>query len=205
MTANHFEDRDTQYAYQVIHDFFDTFNFSGAVAKMENILKTAIGNKPWKGSPWNVLFFMENLENLTGAAFQVNNYSTAKQDANLDTPDKNSDAGVNEMNNVIRRRCEDSVWNSFPRNLTAKQYNNPYKAIKKFCKYASQDKWRRIFKELIEYALTNHPVDDLSYPCNILTVRQRLLQLIEACHLIEVRTYKKVVAVTDNQNLNSTL
>ncbi len=168
MAANQFEDRDTQYAYRVIHDFFDTFNFSGAVAKMEDILKTAVGNKSWKGSPWNVLFFMETLEVLAGAAFQVNNYLTVKQNAILDVTESNSDSGINDTDNFISRRFEDSSWNSFPRNLTLKQYYSPYRAIKKFCKYATRDEWHRIFKELTEYALNNQPVEDFSYSYNIL-------------------------------------
>lgn len=73
METIRFEDRDTQYAYRVIHDFFDTFNFSGAVAKMEDILKTAIGNKPWRGFSVEYVVFMEILEALLGVAFDVNN------------------------------------------------------------------------------------------------------------------------------------
>ena len=45
MPSLSFEDKDLQYAYAIIHEFFDNYGLSGAVEDIERILKTAISKK----------------------------------------------------------------------------------------------------------------------------------------------------------------
>jgi len=50
-----------------------------------------------------------------------------------------------------------------------------------------EPQWQKTLQALSIYALCNDSVLDTFPPYNILTLRLRLLQLIEACHLIHVR------------------
>jgi hypothetical protein len=58
---------------------------------------------------------------------------------------------------------------------------------KKICSYMPEPQWQKTLQALSIYALCNDSVLDTFPPYNILTLRLRLLQLIEACHLIHVR------------------
>jgi hypothetical protein len=55
----------------------------------------------------------------------------------------------------------------------------------------SEHEWKKTLQALSIYALCNDSVLDTFPPYNILTLRLRLLQLIEACHLIDVRMNNK--------------
>jgi len=112
----------------------------------------------------------------------------------LDQP-KNAQPDMAITQNYVGRQIQQTSWNYFPRSLTATQYHNPYKAIKKFCLYKTQQEWSQVLKELTEYALGNDTINDNYPPYNILTIRLRLLQLIEACHLLEVRTKAQATKV----------
>ncbi len=48
MCTGAFEDKDIQYAYTSIHDFFDFFGLSNALLNTEHLLKAAISDKAWK-------------------------------------------------------------------------------------------------------------------------------------------------------------
>lgn len=54
-----------------------------------------------------------------------------------------------------------------------------------------EPQWKKTLQALSIYALCNDSVLDTLPPYNILTLRLRLLQLIEACHLINVRIENK--------------
>ena len=188
MATTAFEDKNTSYAYNCIHEFFDNYGLCGAVQDIDRILKAAISQKQWKrADPYTVLYYMEKLEELCGAAFVIHtNY--AKRDAAIIEATENDEPDMSIQQHFVGRHLFRTVWSYFPRNLTAGQYYNPYKAIKKFAGYMPEPGWKKIFKEITEYALSNRSINDEYYPYNMLTIRLRLLQLIEACHLLEVRT-----------------
>jgi hypothetical protein len=52
--------------------------------------------------------------------------------------------------------------------------------------------WQIFIKDCTEYALLKATIADVQPAYNILLVRLRLLQLIEACHLLDVRTNAKI-------------
>ena len=54
-----------------------------------------------------------------------------------------------------------------------------------------EPQWQKTLQALSIYALCNDSVLDTFPPYNILTLRLRLLQLIEACHLIHVQIKNK--------------
>ncbi len=64
-----YEDKDTAYTYRVIHDFFDAFSLTTAIAFMERSLQTASAGYSWKkGDPYVVFYFMKTLTQLAKAA-----------------------------------------------------------------------------------------------------------------------------------------
>lgn len=185
-----YEDKDTAYAYRVIHDFFDASGFTRAVVFMECILHTASARYSWKkGDPYNVVYFLQKLTQLAKAAYVIDAPYAIRMDAITTPPEKNGPPDLSITENYFTGHIHGDAWSSLPRNLTAKQYHDPYKAISKFCKYTTSDEWDRIFSELAEYALSRYTPEEMLYPYNLLTVRKRLLQLLEACHLVRVRTH----------------
>ena len=177
-----------QYAYAIIHEFFDNYGLSGAVEDIERILKTAISKKAWKkDAPFDALYYMQKLEQLCSTAFVIDGSYSPRAAAIVEAPE-DGDPDISKQQNFAGR-WSTSGWEVFPRSLTAKQYHHPYKAIKKFVQYMPEPEWKTVLQELTEYALSNGSIIEVSYPYNILTLRLRLLQLIEACYLLEVRTY----------------
>ncbi|MEO6289840.1 MAG: hypothetical protein ABIO76_07970, partial [Ginsengibacter sp.] len=78
-----------------------------------------------------------------------------------------------------------------PRSLTAAQYHNPYKAIAKFCNYMPHRQWKMLIKEMLAYALNNETIYEGNPGYDILKVRKRMLQMVEAARLIDVRMCKE--------------
>lgn len=188
MTTTTFEDKDTRYAYNCIHDFFDNFGFSDAVTYIGRVLKVALSNKAWKKpGPYNVIYFIEKLEELSSAAFIIDCGQPTRPEAILEET-ANGDPDMRVQQHYTGGHPFRSTWDYFPRNLTAGQYHNPYKAITKFTGYMTEAEWKKALKEIAEYALSNSKMIDEQYPYNILTLRLRLMQLIEGCHLLQVRT-----------------
>lgn len=199
MATTPFQNKDTGYAYHSIHDFFDNYGLRGAVQELERILKAAVSSKPCKvKEPCQVLYFMENLGELCRAAFMLHsNYDTGG-DAILKQPD-NGEPDMLQPQNFVGRQAPGTVWHYFPRSLTAGQYHDPGKAIRKFAEYMPAGQWEAVLKEITEFALSRRSILDNAYCHNILTIRRRLLQLVEGCHLLQLRTGIKHATAGDIQ------
>jgi len=91
----------------------------------------------------------------------------------------------------VSNNSEYNTWNCFPRSLTIQQYYNPYKSIKKLAKFMAIQEWKTFIKDCTEYALLKGTIVDVQPAYDMLCIRLRLLQLIEACHLLDVRTHAK--------------
>lgn len=63
----------------------------------------------------------------------------------------------------------------------------------------AEPEWKKVLKELTEFALSNTSIDEISPSYNILSVRLRLLQMIEACHLLHVRSNIEKAPPTEKQ------
>ena len=186
MPAYDFEDKDTQYAYQCIRSFFDHFVIDDAVSWLESIIKAATSKKIWKKeAPAQMLLYMQLLEELITAAFEITESYSRRENAII-ANDREDAAPAHEDYVSHYRGC--NPWSCFPRSLTIKQYRNPYKTIKKFTRYASLPQWKTYIKDCTEYALLDANIDDVLLSYDILAIRLHLLQLIEACHLLDVRT-----------------
>jgi len=199
MPDHPFEDAATHYAYSGIHNFFDVFGLEPALEYTDSLLQAATSPKVWKKeAPSNLLFYTEKLKGLCMAVFTINDSYAERKEAILADPENDvPDIFVTE--NFIDTYYFSTAWNNFPRHLTARQYHNPYRAIKKFCIHMAEPQWNKFLKEITEYALSKNRVAEVYPFSNILTTRLRLVQLIEACHLLDVRTNKRKPGLLPNQ------
>ena len=193
MTTHLFEETDINCAYGAVHRFFDIFCVQHAIQYIESALLAACNKKIWqKEVPAQLLFFIECLEALSKAMFAINYECLGRKGAIIEAPAE----GVPDIAataNYVDTYHHSNVWNNFPRYFNAAQYHDPFKAIKKFCKHKAPPEWKKFFQDLIEYAFSKSSIDDGEYGAyEILKTRLRLLQMVEAAHLIEVRTYQKV-------------
>ena len=134
---------------------------------------------------------MENFRSLCTAVFSIHYNYSKREEAVIIPPKDNVPDISNTQNFMDDRFYKSSVWSKFPRHLTAAQYHDPYRAIKKFCTYMTEPEWNNYLKDVTEFALSKDTLDETYHPYNILTVRLRMMQLIEACHLIEIRSNRK--------------
>ncbi len=86
MASPAFEDKEIQYAYCSIHDFFDSFGLS-AMSHTESMLKAAISYKVWKkADPSRLLLLAEKLEELIVAALTIHYSGAIRESAILNEP-----------------------------------------------------------------------------------------------------------------------
>ena len=189
MTTTLPEDKEIIFAYLTIHDFFDTYIVQDALQYLQSILKAATGKKVWKRScPFSLLHYIAQLDKLCTAAFTIHNNYAQRAQAIISNPPIDGNPNINQLQACKGSKRGDTLWSCFPRSLTLSQYYDPYKAIKKNCNYMPEPGWKKALAELQEYALSPATINDIYPPYNILMLQLRLAQLIEACHLLEVRT-----------------
>jgi hypothetical protein len=189
MTTEPFEDKDVRYAYGSIHEFFDNYSLKEALKETEGIIKAATSDKAWKKDyPYHLIYFMEKLEELSRAALTIHYNYSSRDECIIKATSESGQPDLSKQQQFVIRNRFSNVWNSIPRHLSAAQYYNPYKAIKKFATCMAEHEWKKTFREFTEYALSNSAIDDAYPPYNILNILKHMLQLIEACHLLEVRS-----------------
>lgn len=196
---NSFENNAVQIAYNNIHNFFDVFGLEHSISCTDSILKAATSKKIWnKEVPSSLLFYIDSFKSLCAAAFSIHcSYGNREKAVIVEPDDGVPDISLTQ--NFTNDSNKAKIWWEFPRHLIACQYHNPYKAIKKFCNYMAEPEWNNYLKDVTEYALNKDTLDDLFHPYNILTVRLRMMQLIEACYLIDIRTNRKKIKSQKNK------
>jgi hypothetical protein len=75
-------------------------------------------------------------------------------------------------------------WEYLPKTLTIKEYQDPYRALRKFFKYHDVEKWREDIGLVLDYALAAY---NDSCDLNLLQMYFHLTKLMEAAHIIDVR------------------
>lgn len=185
----HKDEYELAYAYGRIHRFFEAFGLPGAVTYTETIIEAAASHKLWKHSqPYGLLFFMEYMQDLLAAVYQLND-CYKKETKVVIKAEKNDTPDAADVAAYTDKYCRNLSWEHFPRSLTARQFYDPYKVIEKCCAKLSKNQWKKFLHDLTEYALDSRDTINESLPAyNLFKMRRRMLQLIEACHLINVRT-----------------
>jgi hypothetical protein len=184
--------KDAGFAYLAIHDFFDCYHLHSAAKELEDIINAACSPHSWSvEAPAEKLFFIQLLGKLCKAALFITKLQDKKHSAILGKNPKEIEV-IPHLSAPVNYNVSFSTWQCFPRHLTERQYYNPYKALKKFAGYFTPRQWKRNLKHLFEYAFSNEAMDGEGEYCaaEILAIRKGLFLVLEACHLIEVRTYK---------------
>ncbi|MGG9960196.1 hypothetical protein [Ferruginibacter sp. SUN106] len=183
------QNKELTYACHCIRDFFSDIDLQHAIQDATALVTAAAGNKRYKNRRGSNLFsFTNSLQQLITAAFIIhNNYYLPP--AAMVPPDKATGLpDISKQNNYVQLPGYIAAWAAFPRHLSARQYSNPCRAIKKFTGHCTEPAWQKILKDLLEYAYTNCTAGEEYAAAELLLIRLRLLQLIEACHLLHVRT-----------------
>jgi len=76
----------------------------------------------------------------------------------------------------------------FPRSLSAKEYQNPYKALQKFTSGVSKKEWKETLHSLLSYAIGANSLSELGVNLELVSISEHLQKMLEACHLVYVRT-----------------
>ena len=181
------EDTPIRVAYCSIHGFFDGYPLCEALQLIEALVATACNTKPWKNEAGNLLFFMRRLEELSMAALAIHYEQGQRSEAILDIPD-NGQPDTSQLAHYVNPRYMGNQWDCFPRHLSSKQYHHPYKVFKKFAHSMQEMEWEKAIRMLLEFALSKDSIEGIYPLYEILRMRKRLLQVVEASHLILVRT-----------------
>ena len=79
------------------------------------------------------------------------------------------------------------AWRAFPRTLSFKEYENPYRAFRRFFRCRSITEWQELMDDLLGFALCKDSILEVNIELDILSIYFHLVKLIEAAHLIYVR------------------
>ncbi len=188
MAAHSPLENDVHSPLEMLHSFFDAYHLPDARQYLQGSVFAALSPAVWQlRQPANLLHFTGKMQMLQEAAYQLCEPSAQLPNAIIEAP-KNMIPDVAITNNYTPCYSMCNAWGSFPRHLTGRQYHNPYKALEKFCSFQSQEEWSHFLQELLYHALSTDEITNAFEIPAILRMQKRLLQLVEACHLIEVRS-----------------
>ncbi len=164
--------------YQVFAVCF-VFADIGAFRKtIRQVLLSAASNKVHKKTePANVLCMFRAISSVMLAAHQL--YRQGKTSALQIAPGQ-----LAQKQLYARPDGSWAAWEYLPKNLSTKDYQDPYRVFRRFFKHQSIAGWRLSLQQVLDYALagyTGHK--DL----NLLKLYFHLTRLMEAAHLIDVR------------------
>lgn len=102
-------------------------------------------------------------------------------------PERDGQPELHQYQHYVPSGSTNAPWDYVPRHLNWQQYHNPYKAIKKIALYQSAGMWSLTVHDLLICALSNEPISETWPVYKLLQVRNLLVAMVEAFHLIEVR------------------
>lgn len=176
-------------SYAAIHSFFDCYGMVHARSLLAKTIKTADSEKIWKGRyPADVLYFTGHLVQLAKAAFDIMERYDYLQEAIIGEEDTNPYWMLQQYESYCGWHMNATPWDFFPRHLSQKEFLDPYKALEKFTRYRSFSRWKAAIKELREHALSPNSIAEFEDGTGLLGTWIMLHKLIEACHLLEVRS-----------------
>lgn len=173
--------------YQFLETFFHDYHLPETKKMLGRILSAThmTGNKK-TGYTKGLLYFYERLVMLMEVCWIINEMDNREKGANIhvETVDQTN---LMNFSLYIRKTHEFLAWENFPRDVTAKEYLKPYKALRKFFKYQPLAKWKENLSTLIHNALSPYPSPISSHDFNFYLEPLMIKKLLDACHLIYVR------------------
>lgn len=180
--------KELQFAFSTLQDFFDSFSMAESIRLIEAIFKAGTNGKAWtKGAPSDLLYFSEQLQSLANAIYDLEALLVHDEDYILEklTPTKNIESLKSAR--YIASSHYSNAWNCFPRHLTLLQLGDPTIVLRKFVAFISKERCGTMIRDIVFFALSKDTMDE-EYPAHkILRISKHLLRAVEACHLLYVR------------------
>jgi hypothetical protein len=172
--------------YETIHNFFDAFSLPHSRYYLLSAIKATEKNSTWKkASPADLLYFFKRMERLLTDVATITKSGYKRKRALLphgSVPD------LAQTSLYAMASPKYGPWDYFPRSLSVKEYNNPYRALKKCMGWADAKQWNFILEDILSYALCSNTLTDNGASMEVLHTALLLQKMLEACHLIDVRT-----------------
>lgn len=178
-------------AYAAIAGFFDSWSLSSSRHFLYKTLRSASDKKACKLNASNVLFFFKSLGSLVNAALKIHHGGYQKEEAILETG-LDELPGPGNYAQYFGWQNQPHQWNYFPRALSKKEYFNPYRVFNKMADYANDAEWKFILEELQDFTFFNSSFSESTQIYNILEVHHLLDKMLEAAHLVDVRSIWEV-------------
>ena len=179
--------------YEIIEEFFCVADPAHYRKYILSILRAAYSEGYWKKShPGDMLIFQEQMVALIRAAhgFMSDKKNPQPKRARAILDDDALMNGINPASYAGLEK-ENEIWEFFPRYLTKKEFINPWLVFKKVLKYRNQGEWKSDLKIIVSYALSPYGKESaLEY--DYLSINIYLQKLVEAAHLIMIRTGKSI-------------
>ena len=173
--------------YRAINNFFESFTLPFARNYLLSAIKAAESSQLWnKAAPNDLLYFFESLEGLLGPVFRI--VKEGKVTRKVILPKSPNSPDLTQFHLYCSGYDQLTPWDYFPRTLSVKEYRNPYKALEKFTAKASKKEWKETLNYLLSYALGANSLSELGVHLELVRISESLQKLLEACHLIYVRT-----------------
>lgn len=173
-------------SYQTIHSFFDSITLPSARNYLRSSIKAAEGPGIWaKKAPTELLSFFESLGKLINEVYNIvkedNKIDLTILDTELNTPN------LDKTHLFCGTYDQLGPWDYFPRNLTTKEFKDPYKALVKFTAWASKKEWKEHLHYLLSFALSENSLFEFGVHLPLVKISELLHKMLEATHLIDVR------------------
>ncbi len=169
------------------NEFFESFTLPFARDYLLSALKAAESKRIWnKAAPTDLLYFFESMEALLPAIYSI--VKEGNETKKVILPKSPNSSDLTQYHLYCGRYDQLKPWDYFPRSLSVKEYQNPYKALQKFTSEASKKEWRETLHYLLSYALGANSLSELGVNMELVSISEYLQKMLEACHLIYVRT-----------------
>jgi hypothetical protein len=171
--------------HQSIQTFFSCFSLPLARKYLLSAVKAAESKSVWNlNAPTDLLSFFGELECLLHGAYQLTKTGQASRLARLD---RNNVPDLFLTHQYCGTLDTKQPWENMPRNISAAEYRDPYKALQKLGAYCSKKEWQETLNYILNYALGRSSINELGLGLELVQVTELLLKMIDACHLIHVR------------------
>jgi hypothetical protein len=173
--------------YQSIHTFFDSFTLPFARSYVLSSIKAAEGPDIWKKhAPTDLLFFFESLDEIIDSVYSI--VKLDNKTGRLILNKKNGSIDLNDSRLFCGIYDQHGPWDYFPRSLSAKEYIDPNKALQKFTSWTTKKEWKVNLRYILSYALGANSLSELGVNLELVRISELLQKMLDACHLIDVRT-----------------
>ncbi|HEX5154771.1 MAG TPA: hypothetical protein VFW07_25165 [Parafilimonas sp.] len=173
--------------YRSICWFFEMIDLPRARKYIHTSLMAANSKRQWKGhTPSDLIYFYEDFTKLYNTTTHLAASGCKRQAAIID-----ADVNLDDCCNISlycssHNKTESRLY--VPVYLSAKEFCNPYKAIKKAVRFIEKtDKEDDLFNFIIKHALSNDSFIESCVDWDVLKMNVMLQKILEATHLLYVR------------------